>query len=160
MQIDFIIGDAYFNLKEAWQDHCIPIGNDHRCVHCILSRTEPYKQQYPRKHLLKGWKPFLDESGQPTVFHFFVQTLLAKKVGGQDMHTFDTAEFFLMSTAVGTGTYARQKFRSTPSHRLRLLRQRNKQVHDNAIRKSLTFQIRRYTERNVGRWGYLCSGNI
>ena len=76
LQIDFIMGDAYFNLKKAWQDHRIPIGNDHRCVHCILSRTEPYKQQYPRKHLLKGWKPFLDESGQPTAF----QTLLEKKM--------------------------------------------------------------------------------
>ena len=50
VQIDFIIGDAYSNLKKAWQHHCIPIGNDHSCVHCILSRTEPYKQQYPRKH--------------------------------------------------------------------------------------------------------------
>ena len=68
VQIDFIIRDAYFILKRAWQDHCIPIGNDHRCVHCILSRTEPYKQKYPRKHLLKGWKPFFDESGQPTAF--------------------------------------------------------------------------------------------
>ena len=68
VQLDFIIGDASFNLKKAWQDHCIPIGNDHRCVHCILSRKEPYKQQYRRKHLLKGWRPFLGESRQPTGF--------------------------------------------------------------------------------------------
>ena len=32
VQLDFIIGDAYFTLKKAWQDYCIPIGNDHRCV--------------------------------------------------------------------------------------------------------------------------------
>ena len=70
VQLDFIIGDARFNLKKAWQDHCIPIGNDH----CRLSRKEPYKQQYRRKHVLKGWKPFLDESGQPAGFQMLLET--------------------------------------------------------------------------------------
>ena len=115
VQLDFIIGDASFNLKKAWQDHCIPIGNDHRCVHCILSRKEPYKQQYRRKHVLKGWKPFLDESGQPAGF----QMLLETKIGEQDTFTFDVAEIFLISTAVATGKCSRQKIRFEPSERLR-----------------------------------------
>ena len=74
MQLDFIIEDANFSLKKAWQDHCIPIGNDHRCVHCILSRKESYKQEYRRKHVLKGWRPFFDESGQPTSFQILLET--------------------------------------------------------------------------------------
>ena len=66
VQLNFIISDAYFNLKKAWQDHSIPIGNDHRCVHCILSHTQPYKQQYRRKQMLKGWKPIINENGEPS----------------------------------------------------------------------------------------------
>ena len=223
------------------------------------ARNRTNINQYPRKHLLKGWKPFLDESGQPTVF----QTLLEKKMGGQDMHTFDfifiskprvsdtwawhtiallalcetknrakifhcfklenkassssappttsvaslytldPQEFFgrprrcgcstirgrrvwpenthclltsvkgraaiipkkkpigdkskcwkflLMSTAVAIGSCARQKYIFTPSDRLRLLRQRRKQVHDNATRKSLSFQIRRLHRKECRQW--------
>ena len=151
VQLDFIIGDASFNLKKTWQDHCIPIGNDHRCVHCILSRKEPYKQQYRRKQLLKGWKPFLDESGQPTGF----QNLLETKIGEQDTYSFDVAEHCLISTAVATGTCSRRKIQFTPSERLRLLRQRRKQVYDNAIRRSLTFQIQRLHRKECRQWKVL-----
>ena len=105
VQLDFIIRDASFNLKKAWQDYCIPIGNDHRCVHCILSRKEPHKQQYPRKPLLKRWKPFLEENGKPTGF----QILLETKIGEQDTYSFDVAENWLISTAIATGTCSRRK---------------------------------------------------
>ena len=108
VQFDFIIGDAYFTLKKAWQDYCIPIGNDHRCVHGILSRRQPYKQQYRRKQVLKGWKPIMDENGEPSTFH----TLLENKI----------------------------------------LRHRRKQVHDNATRKCLTFQIRRLHRTEFRQW--------
>ena len=89
--------------------------------------------------MLKGWKPFLDESGQPAGF----QMLLETKMGEHNTYTFDVAENFLFSTAVATGTCSRQKIRFKPSERLRFLRQRRKQMYDNAIRKSLTFQIQR-----------------
>ena len=125
---------CFFTLKKAWQDYCIPMGNDHRCVHCMLSHKQPYKQQ-----LLKGWKPMIDENGEPSAF----QTLLESKMGEQDTLTFDAAERVLMSAAVVSGTCVRHKFRFVPSDRLRNLRQRRKQVHDNATRRSLSFQIRR-----------------
>ena len=148
VQLDFIIGDAYFTLKKAWQDYCIPIGNDHRCVHCILSHTQPYKQPFRRKQVLKGWKPMIDENGEPSTF----QTLLETKMGEQDTLTFDAAERVLMSAAVATGTCVRHKFRFVPSDRLRNLRQRRKQVHDNATRKSLSFQIRRLHRKESRQW--------
>jgi len=81
---DFILGDAYFNLL------FIPIGNNHKCAHCLLSRKKPYKQQYRRKQVLKGWKPFLDESGQPTGR----QSLLETAMGEQNTYTLDVAEIF------------------------------------------------------------------
>ena len=148
VQLDFIIGNAYFSLKKAWNDYCIPIGNDHRCVHCILSHMQPYKQQYRRKHVLKGWKPIMDENGEPSAF----QTLLETKVGEQNAPTFDVAENLLMSTAVSTGTCARHRLRFVPSGRLCNLRQRRKQVHDNATRKFLTFQIQRLHRKESRQW--------
>ena len=109
MQLDFIIGDAYFSLQKAWNDYCIPIGNDHGCVHCILFHMQPYKQQYRRKHVLKGWKQIMDENREPSAF----QTLPETKIGEQNAPTFDVAENLLMSTAVSTGTCARHKLRFT-----------------------------------------------
>ena len=84
MHADFILGDAYFNLL------FIPIGNNHKCVLCLLSRKKPHKQQYRRKHVLKGWRPFLDESGQP----IGRQSLWEPAMGEQNTYTLDVAEFF------------------------------------------------------------------
>ena len=148
VQLDFIIGDAHFYLKKAWYDYCIPIGNDHRCVHCVLSHLQPYKQRYRRKQMLKRWKPNIDDNGEPSTF----QTLLVTKVGEQDTLTFDAAKHALMSAAVATGTCVRHKLRFIPSDRLRNLRQRRKQVHDNATRKSLSFQIRRLHRKESRQW--------
>ena len=84
--------------------------------------------------------------GNPQLFK------LCRRRKWADIHTFDTAEIFLMSSAVATGTCGRQKFRFSPSDRLRLLRQTRKQVHDNATRKSLSFQIGRLHRKECRQW--------
>ena len=86
VQVDFVIGHAYFSLKKTWHNCC----NDHRCVHCKFSRMQPYTQQYRRKHVLKWWKPIMDENGEPSAF----QTLLETKIDEQNAPTFDAAEKF------------------------------------------------------------------
>ena len=89
----------------------------------------------------------MDENGEPSAF----QTLLETKVGEQNAPTFDVAENLLMSTAVSTGTCARHRLRFVPSDRLCNLRQRRKQVHDNATRKFLTFsKFKGYIGKNRG----------
>ena len=70
----------------------------------------------------------------------------------RDTTTFDAAENILLSTAVTSGTCARHKFRVTPSDQLRNLRQRRKQVHDNATRICLTFLIRKLHQKEFTRW--------
>ena len=152
VQIDFVIGDAYFSLKKPWHNCC----NDHRCVHCKFSRMQAYKQQYRRKHVLKRWKPIMDENGEPSAF----QTLLETKIGEQNAPTFDAAENFLMSTAVATGTCACHKFTFTPSDRLRHLRQRRQQAHHNATRKFLTFQIQGWQPYSKKIWHTRHAGRI
>ena len=143
VQLDFIINNAYFILKKAWPDNSIPISNVHRCAcACVcplyFSRMRPYKQQYRRKHVLKSWKPIIDENEEPWAF----QTLLNIKIGEHNTPTFDAADNLLMSTAVATGTCARHKRRFTPSDRLRHLEQRKK-VKAMQLAKSLTFRIRK-----------------
>ena len=90
----------------------------------------------------------MDENGEPSAF----QTLLETKVGEQNAPTFDVAENLLMSTAVSTGTCARHRLRFVPSDRLCNLRQRRKQVHDNATRKFLPFQIQRLHRKESRQW--------
>ena len=90
----------------------------------------------------------IDEHGEPSTF----QTLLETKMGEQDTFTFDAAERVLMSAAVATGTCVRHKLRFVPSDRLRNLRQRRKQVHDNATRKFLSFQIRKLHRKESRQW--------
>ena len=62
---------------------------------------------------------------------------------------------FFLSTAVAGGTCSRQKFRFTPSERLRLVRRRRRQVYDHAIRKSLTFYIQRLHRKECRQWKVL-----
>ena len=37
VQIDFILSDARVFVESVWNDFVVPIGLDHRCVHCIMS---------------------------------------------------------------------------------------------------------------------------
>ena len=34
VQLDFVIGDMRAHTKAVWMDNALPIGLDHRCVHC------------------------------------------------------------------------------------------------------------------------------
>ena len=36
VQLDFLIGDMRAQTKAVWMDNSLPIGLDHRCVHCLL----------------------------------------------------------------------------------------------------------------------------
>ena len=141
VQFDCIIGDADFNLNKHGRTIVSPLPQ----VCPLQSRKEPYKQQYRRKHVLKGWRPLLDKNGQPTGF----QTLVDTKMGEQDTYTFDVAENFLISTVVATGICSRQTFKFTPPQRLRLLRHKRKQVYDIAIRKFFDFPIPTVTPKGM-----------
>ena len=70
----------------------------------------------------------------------------------EDTLTFDAAGHILMSTAVATGTCVRHKVKFIPLDRLRNLREWRKQVHDNATRKSLRFQIPTLCRQESRQW--------
>ena len=37
LQIDFTLSNARVFVESVWNDFVVPIGLDHRCVHCIMS---------------------------------------------------------------------------------------------------------------------------
>ena len=43
VQLDFILSDSKANVADVWLDNIVPIGLDHRCVHCIVTRTAKRK---------------------------------------------------------------------------------------------------------------------
>jgi len=54
---------------------------------------------------LKKWKPFIDETGEPTIF----QTSPDTTIDEQNVTPCEVAENVLIATAVATGTGARDK---------------------------------------------------
>ena len=72
VQIDFILSDANALAEANWNDFIIPIGIDHRCVHCRLAfRTRTQKQL--QQHGMKHWTPHMDglDTHQPEKQHGF-----------------------------------------------------------------------------------------
>ena len=68
VQLDYIIGMPAFVMMSTWNDYELPIGLDHRCVHCILTLLDTTQGVQHRKHGLKHWMPNLDCHGEPQVF--------------------------------------------------------------------------------------------
>ena len=66
--------------KAVWMDNALPIGLDHRCVHCLLVWEKAANQKRLRKAGLKHWKPHLDDTCHPTLF----QVELGKLLGNLD----------------------------------------------------------------------------
>ena len=65
-----------------WHDQLIPIGLDHRCVHCLLRWRGVRPSLGNRRLNLKNWMPVLDMDGGPGLFPKFI----AEKVGWKLNH--------------------------------------------------------------------------
>ena len=77
VQIDFILAHVGISVESNRNDFMIPVGMDHRCVHCRLAlRTRRWRKQL-QQHGMKHWKPHMDEQGQPSMFHEAVTESMA-----------------------------------------------------------------------------------
>ena len=65
VQLDYIIGMPAFVMVSTWNDYELPIGLDHRCVHCIPTVLETTQGVQHRRPGLKHWMPTLDCHGEP-----------------------------------------------------------------------------------------------
>ena len=68
VQLDYILADGHVTVQQVWHDCILPIGLDHRCVHCILQWCGARPPPKHRRTNLKNWVPKLDEKGTATSF--------------------------------------------------------------------------------------------
>ena len=68
VQLDFILGDPQASVVQVWLDDILPIGLDHRCVHCIVTWTAQRRAKKVFAKGFKNWKPYLDENGEATSY--------------------------------------------------------------------------------------------
>ena len=74
VQLDFLIGAMAFETQDTWNDFALPIGLDHRCVHCILHLpVQRPRHKSDRRRRLKHWVPYLDREGKPGLFQSFLR---------------------------------------------------------------------------------------
>ena len=80
VQLDFILSDARACVESVWHDQLIPIGLDHRCVHCVLlwGGVKPHLRN--RRLNLKNWTPILDVDGAASLFQNCLKEMLQKNV--------------------------------------------------------------------------------
>ena len=82
VQLDYILTDARACVDTIWHDQLIPIGLDHRCVHCLLRWRGVRPSLGNRRWNLKNWMPILDMDGGPSLF----QNSLREMLDGNSFH--------------------------------------------------------------------------
>ena len=148
VQIDFILGGLQFVLDDVWYDFGLPIGLDHRCVHCkvrCLARTRDSFKKYPR---LKGWKPHFDDDSLPTMFQNAVS---AARTCCPDL-TFASLERVLRHSAADGGHIQRVRMKFQQSPGLSSLRLRRRTTEDPVTRRLLSLEIRKRHRLEIQVW--------
>ena len=62
------MADGQVTVQQVWHDYIVPIGLDHRCVHCILQWSGARPPPKHRGINLKNWAPKVDEHGTASSF--------------------------------------------------------------------------------------------
>ena len=154
VQLDFVIGDMRAHTKAVWMDNALPIGLDHRCVHCLLVWEMATNQKRPAKAGLKHWKPHLDDTGYPTLFQVELRKLLGNLDGEEtnliEQGTSLEEALYQAGRIGGKCNQIKCKFRS--SDMLTYLRQQRRLAVSRDVRKNLSFEIAKQQRREVRAW--------
>ena len=135
VQIDFILIDGRGELVTTWCDFILPIGLDHRCVHCNIRFTIPTLGKKDKQRSLKGWKPFLDETGVPKKIH----DAISEQYNAHDEVSFANLEGVLAQAAQTGGAPHGFKVKFVPSDCRKGLRRSRRTAVDLELRKQLSF---------------------
>ena len=101
VQLDYILTDARACVDSVWHDHLIPIGLDHRCVHCLLLWRGVRPLPRNRRLNLKNWMPILDMDGAPSLF----QNSLREMLDGNSTISCEVLEHCLLECGKQHGVY-------------------------------------------------------
>ena len=122
VQLDYIVADGHVTVQQVWHDYIVPIGLDHRCVHCILQWSGTRAPPKHRGINLKNWAPKLDENGTATSF---CNCLMEQLTRIQDVSC-QSLEKCLVQAGKLHGTYGSKKLVFRPSKDLLCLRRRRR----------------------------------
>ena len=148
VQLDYILTDARACVDTIWHDQLIPIGLDHRCVHCLLRWRGVRPSLRNRRLNLKNWMPILDMDGGPSLF----QNSLREMLDGNSTMSCEVLEHCLLEGGKQQGVYGVKTFSFKPSAMLRNLRNSRRQSVDTVRRKELFFYIQKLPRQKLRSW--------
>ena len=151
VQLDFISDDSKANVADVWLDNIVPIGLDHRCLHCIVTWTAQRRLKKMSAKGLKNWKPYLDENGEPTPYQSKLLHIEASNNGNVNEQLLKLEGDILMAGREG-GECKRIQTRFLPSDDLKQLRLQRRVAENRGIKKELPFQIARLQRRELRKW--------
>ena len=148
VQLDFVVSSSRMTLIRSWCDHCISVGLDHRCVHCIVAFMSRKPRQRSMTKRMRNWMPRLDSSDQTSEFQNFVRASLTSTQN----HGNIALENILVDAAVATGHSQVRTLQFRVSPFLRQLRSRRRHAPNQQCRKELSLQIRSLHRKEVRSW--------
>ena len=147
VQMDYILNSVQLQLVRAKYDFAMPIGLDHRCVHCTMKI--PFRKKRFRKQFgFKCWRPILDEHGHPTSY----QQHICEMIASSSTSTASDLENILLRAGVKHGISRRQRIVFSPSEHLQQLRVARRQTVEQHLRKDLSLQIRQIHRQELKQW--------
>ena len=148
-QIDFLLGPLVVEVERAWNDFCIPIGIDHRCVHCVLRiPIRKGRLHKPRRVNFKGWSPHLNEFRISSIYHEELNRWTATTVEP----SFDSLEAALFNAGLKGGSSKHKHPRFIPSPFLRDLRHARRTSLCVSEKRRLSLQIRKVHAKELSTW--------
>ena len=104
--------------------------------------------QLRRRSNFKGWRPALDQYGNPTVYQHCIRRLLILN----RVCSADSLEKILAAAASKHGCSARHRLWFVPSQQLKCLRSRRRRTQNPQMRKELSLQIRTCHKKELRQW--------
>ena len=144
VQLDYILTDARACVDTIWHDQLIPIGLDHRCVHCLLRWRGVRPSSGNRRLNLKNWTPILDMDGGPSLF----QNSLREMLDGNSPISCEVLEHCLLESGKQQGVYGAKTFAFKPSALLRNLRNSRRQSADTVRRRNCPSTSKNSIDKN------------
>ena len=147
VQIDYILTSQKLNIMDSWCDFSIPIGLDHRCVHCVLQLLAPPRKRKEQKRNFKFWQPTLNDIGVPGAFQENIRSQI------RSPNPLDFHELEMMTQAgIHHGKIERPGMTFRPSLHLKQLRHRRRNAYSQDIRKTLSLRIRKVYRCELRSW--------
>ena len=152
VQLDFLIGDMRAQTKAVWMDNSLPIGLDHRCVHCLLAWEMAKHEKQSARAGLKHWQPHLGDAGHPTLFQAELRKLLGNEQTDSIEQGITSLEEALYQAGRIGGKCNQTKCKFKGSDMLTHLRQQRRLAISRDVRRTLSFEIVKLQRREVRAW--------